>query len=353
MPPSKNPKDPISVDPKQETIKETIKEVIAKLPFKTIESCSDTLFDLKEREDKEAIAKRVEFLRKTKLSEINYLDTNNQAAFKISNQTTREFILVSNRLPTNGEFRGENIRNFLNKQKDQNDQESVYDAMTRAIKNPEYSDEFRYLRSACTMELPSGVPSMSTDHFDLFTNVLLAKVLEKIEEKKQKGELSPEVIAKDEKLQGEIFDGIETDKIYDSTKLWTSLVEEIKAKGKALWERGYPQASNHALDLYNDLTEQKNNFCVGKIGVQVFATDCKRLIERAEQSELKNHRGFFGNIWHAIKVALNVLTFGAVAVTPTTSIQKTMAIKQTLEGLTSPTENNPEEENLPPPSQKI
>lgn len=123
--------------------------------------------------------------------------------------------------------------------------------------------------------------------------------------------------------------------------------QQIKEKSEELSNRGYLEAAKAVSMLYDNLTVQKESLIQGKLSVQDFSKNCNKLIEEAQNSELKNHRGFFGSIWHGIKVALNAITFGAVAITPTKSIQKTMELKSSLEDIVDSNANKVEDESEP------
>jgi len=88
------------------------------------------------------------------------------------------------------------------------------------------------------------------------------------------------------------------------------------------------------------LTNAKTDLFQQKLSFQNFIKNCHKSIEIAQNSELKYHRGFWGNLWHAIKVALNIITFGAVAVTPTKSIVKTINIHKTFNSLVDSNDDN-------------
>lgn len=312
---------------------EITKEVLAQIPFNTIYSYADILFDLKEVSfGHESIQKQVDFFKKTKLSEIEYSNTDEDKSFTMTNYSTGESIQVSNRMSSRGELRGEKLREFLNQLKQKNPDEVVYNTITRAIKTAEYSDVVAMLRGRLCGESAKdtyGTP-MTKEHFDLFTAMLLGKIQEKIQNKTLENNLEPKEIRGGEELQKRIWKGIDIDSIYDATQNLTDNLQKIKEKSEELSNGGYSKAAQVASELYGNLTSQKESLIKGELSVQKFSENCNKLIGEAQNSELKNHRGFFGIIWHGIKVALNAITFGAVAITPTNSIQKTMEMKDYL-----------------------
>lgn len=335
------------------------KSMLPQIPFNTIYSYADNLFDLKEVAFEDpSVQKQVDFLKKTKLSDIEYSNTDKSDFFTMTNRLTGESIQVSNRMSSRGELRGEKLRELLNQRKQENPDEVVYDTITRAIKTAECSDIVTMLRGTVfTMlrgtvsrgegaEITYGIP-MTEEHFELFTAMLLGKIQEKIQNKTLENNLEPKDIRDSEELQERIWKGIDIDAIYEATKNLTVNFQKIKEKGEELSNRGYSKAAQAAFDLYCNLTVQKESLIQGKLSVQNFSENCNELIEKAQNSELKNHRGFFGSIWHGIKVALNAITFGAVAITPAKSIQKTMELKDSLQSFLDSNRSKIEHESKP------
>lgn len=327
------------------------KSMLPQIPFNTIYSYADNLFDLGEVPFGDpSIQRQVDFLKKTKLSDIEYSNTDKADFFTITNRLTDESIQVSNRMSSRGELRGEKLRELLNQRKQEKPDEVVYDTITRAIKTAECSDMVTMLRGAVSRgegaKETYGTP-MTEEHFELFTAMLLGKIQEKIQNKILENNLEPKEIRDSEKLQERIWKGIDIDAIYEATQNLTVNFQKIKEKSDELSNRGCSKAAQAALELYSNLTVQKESLIQGKLSVQDFSKNCNKLIEEAQNSELKNHRGFFGSIWHGIKVALNAITFGAVAITPTKSIQKTIELKNSLKDFVDSNANKVEDESEP------
>ncbi|KTC76766.1 hypothetical protein [Legionella brunensis] len=131
------------------------------------------------------------------------------------------------------------------------------------------------------------------------------------------------------KEQQQIRDVLETSGL-------NSCLEQIKEKATD-FKGSYPKAWRAADTLYKDLTSQKEQFISKKITKEDFVTNCKNLIDDAEKGELKNHRGFFGRIFHNIQKALNVITLGLVGVSPTDSLVKMGMFKDSLKKVDSAT----------------
>lgn len=335
---------------KDDVIKAT-KSMLPQIPFNTIYSYADNLFDSAEVPfGAPSIQRQVDFLKKTKLSDIEYSNTDKADFFTITNRLTDESIQVSNRMSSRGELRGEKLRELLNQRKQEKPDEVVYDTITRAIKTAECSDMVTMLRGAFSRgegaKITYGTP-MTEEHFELFTAMLLGKIQEKIQNKILENNLEPKEIRDSKKLQERIWKGIDIDAIYEATQNLTVNFQKIKEKSDELSNRGCSKAAQAALELYSNLTVQKESLIQGKLSVQDFSKNCNKLIEEAQNSELKNHRGFFGSIWHGIKVALNAITFGAVAITPTKSIQKTIELKNSLKDFVDSNANKVEDESEP------
>ncbi|KTD23787.1 Uncharacterised protein [Legionella lansingensis] len=117
-------------------------------------------------------------------------------------------------------------------------------------------------------------------------------------------------------------------------------LQRLQEKATGLQSRKYPNEAKDAQDLYDTLATQKKRFYSGEIKKDVFVRNCNDAIEIAQKSTLKNHRGFLGNIWHGLKVALNFITRGYVEVTPTDSIKKTQELKDSLKSITEAGQDN-------------
>lgn len=178
-------------------------------------------------------------------------------------------------------------------------------------------------------------------NFEVQKNDLISKREGQMLEKEM---LEKEILEKEMKLLERIKN---IQKIMHPLEIITQHLQQIKEKSDELSNHGYSKAAQAALELYSNLTVQKKSLIQGKLSVQDFGKDCNKLIEEAQNSELKNHRGFFGSIWHGIKVALNAITFGAVAITPTESIQKTMELKNSLKDFVDSNESEVEDKSQP------
>jgi hypothetical protein len=326
------------------------KIMLPQTPFNTIYSYADNLFDLKELPFNDpSIQKQVDFLKNAKLSDIEYSGTDKADFFTMRNRSTGDSIQVSNRASTRGELRGEKLRDLLDQQRQKSPDEVAFNTITRAIRTAESSDMYTMLKGAVSSSEGAkqtyGTP-MSNEHFELFTAMLLGKVHEKIKNELLADNLEPKAIRQDSTLQDKIWDGIDVAAIYDATEALALHLQQIKTMSESLSNRGYAKAASAAVGLYNDLRSQNDNLIQGKIPVEEFSKNCNQIVEQAQQGELKNHRGLFGSIWHGIKVALNAITFGAVSITPTKSIEKTIEMKNAINHLVDSAKLNPSPQDV-------
>jgi hypothetical protein len=189
------------------------KTMLAQIPFNTVLSYADTLFDKKEKPVN--IDDELLFLNSTPLSDIAYSNETNAEFFTMTNINTNASIQVSNRPSTQGELRGKILRDLIDERKKTNPQETVYDTITRAIKMPEHSDVVGLLRSFFVVDSQKKYPlPMSEEHFKDFTSKCLDAVQKKIDAKQLSSGLTLEQINEDIE---NIWEGIDVADIFDST----------------------------------------------------------------------------------------------------------------------------------------
>lgn len=368
------------------------KIMLPQIPLNTIYSYADNFFESPELPVNDpSIQKQIDFFRSTKLSNITYSNTDAPDFFTITNQLTGDSIQISNRMSSRGELRGQKLRNLLDEKMLEAPNELTYDTITKAIKGVEHSDMITMLRKdLCESSKYKYGTSMSEEHFNLFIVVLLMKLEERIQIN-QMGNTEPRDIRNNSKLQEKIWEGIDVDAIYDGTYLLAAQMpmvniseripdlnlqqikenfqkinvylqqikenfhdintyfEQIETIAQKFSAEGYHKAAEAASELYNTLTDQKQSLFEGKITLEEFGNNCDQLIETAQKSELRNHRGVLGEIWHGINIALNALTLGAVKITPTKSIEKIREMKAVIQSFVENKENKSEEsENLSP-----
>lgn len=125
-------------------------------------------------------------------------------------------------------------------------------------------------------------------------------------------------------------------------------IEKIKNKADQLKTRGYNEASDAALALYTNLKEEHQKYERNPQNAQQFKDESRRLIADAENGILKNHRGFFGNLFHHILTALDCITRGAIHTRETDSSK---IIRETKESLAAIRNANSEQPDDMPDSQ--
>lgn len=308
-------------------------KTLAVLPFNTMNSYANTLFDKK---DSNIAKEELDFLNNTKLHEITYEIPNQDdpdagKLFKVKGNG--DFVRFSDRAATNGEMRSDVLRNLLDQEKDRN--KTVGEVITHAIRSPEHSDLLLRYKASLTGTLAKqsfANEAMSEEHFTLFTNMLLDKINKKIARGEIPRDLDPLKIQNNtDAIQDKLWEGIDVAKIYDITEA-LSLVNsvKIKEKGEELIQRGHSKAGKEALILYSNLELLENQLINNKISVVEFAKKSNELIERAQQGSLKNHRGIFGAMAHGILTVLHTLSMGAVSTKSSASIQLTDEISDSL-----------------------
>ncbi|PJD95465.1 MAG: hypothetical protein CK426_04435 [Legionella sp.] len=298
-----------------------LKEEIVKIPFQTVKSNWDVLFDEKEDSLDDATRKeRLDFLRTTRLSDIEYSNTEDDAVFTLSNSATKKSIQMSNRFPSNKELRGIVLRAALEKKKEKVPQVSVYDAIESELRGVGSTAVVMIKPVACGKHL-AGDEAMSEEHYDLFVFILLMKINEKIQKANLRQEIDLESL-KEEAVRDDIWKGIDIESVYDMTQSLFENFHQIQQKSDELLKRGYPEAHKEAQALYNNLMSQTTQLTEGDISIQKFAENCNSLLDQAKKTELQKHRGLFGQLWHQIQRALSYITFGCVEITPTDSMEK-------------------------------
>lgn len=321
---------------KQDVI-DVSKQILAEIPFNTIYSYADILFDAKKTHfGASSIQNQIDFLKNTTLSDIDYSDIEKNDFFTIKNCRTGKSIRVSNRRATNAELRAHILRALLEQKKQENPNNNLYDAITGALRTAKFSGPVTLLRRRFTLSEDvdeNDDPRMSKEHFDLFITILLDSVKEKIKHKTLEENLEPKCIRDSEELLNKIWDGIDVDAIYDATGALTDIFQAIKHKADNLQSRGYQSEANLAYQLHKNLMDRGARLIAGKLSTEDFKSECRLLLENAMDSSLSKHRGFWGMIFHGILTVLNVFTFGAISTEPTQSIQTLTTLRADIDRL--------------------
>lgn len=203
----------------KESFKEEViiltKELLSQIPFNTIYDYADVFFEKPKplRWGDKEIQEQINFLKNTKLSEMEYESDNSSDFFLIRNRKTGQSAQFSNRLSTRGEFRASRFRLFLNTEKINNPSQSLYNAICQGIANPKYSNRIMFLKTAITGRSAEAFydDAISKKHFDLYLSIIMYLLNKKVINKKI---TSSNVLT-------EIWEGIEIKKVLEQTLVWS------------------------------------------------------------------------------------------------------------------------------------
>ncbi|KTD63633.1 hypothetical protein Lsan_1066 [Legionella santicrucis] len=118
-------------------------------------------------------------------------------------------------------------------------------------------------------------------------------------------------------------------------KRFDEKLKEVKEQALSLESRGYPTAAKEAEKFYNNLVDERNKFIKQEPNAKnktAFVDNCSKHIEQAQNSELKNARGWKSIFFNIAKAVAFVLTAGFYT-KPTTSIQKVNSMKDALNNI--------------------
>jgi hypothetical protein len=104
-----------------------------------------------EQKDPKLTPEYINFMKDTPLASIEFEIPTEGIVFYIKNLKNNTKMAFSNRY-SHAELRGESLRQQLTAIKQQNDQLSLYDALSLMVKDPEYTDLHKYLLSSIVLE---------------------------------------------------------------------------------------------------------------------------------------------------------------------------------------------------------
>ncbi len=315
---------------------------LVELPFSSIESKADVLFDINEAAKGDpCLAEQVSFLETTRLSQVRYQDIDNQKMFTIVNTVNGESIRFSNRAPMRNELRGSILRHYIDQARQLNAEQTLYQALTNAAHDPKHSDYVRQvtpLLMGDTAEQFFG-ERMQQAHFDAFVTIVVTAIQYKIDAGLIKGDLSPSDIRDNEHLKHHILQGIDLAALYDFCqhpnieKVDPQLVakmmlafhgcalsqqvfrfyEEIialEAKAETLQNRGYSHESQLALELTKDLKQELTQFASGEKSQADFVGNSRTLVLSAKRSSLADMRGPESILWGLLNALTAIASLG-------------------------------------------
>jgi|GEM_PF-4606036 len=288
--------------PKPEELKRDFvnssKAVLPLIAFASVHNYVDTIFDRKRSKITE---QELAFLNSTKLKDISFENTED-LFFTIKNNKTGETIQIANRTPENKEFRGSNIRNYLETEKAHRPDETLLNSLNKAVKTPDYSDLYNLTKSYLTGEAAQKTyrSKMTEEHFTLFSKIVLQRIGEKIANGEFPSDLTVQEVEYNAELQTKIWEGIDLNFIYDATKNFTEKYDATKSFTEKLTELdhkvvkfgmdGNTNAYNAALAVSQELEDSMIDLINNKIDLAQFKKDCFKVIKDNE-AELETHRG--------------------------------------------------------------
>lgn len=232
-----------SEDVKQRAVQRA-KDTLSRIPFQSVENYSTTLFN--NTQPNEIDASTVDFLKNTQLRDIQFENEQGDPDFIIKNTKTSESIAVSNRGSTKGELRGALLRTYLNEQKIINNDQSIYDAIDKRVKDPNYSNLATMTKNSLTGEFFDD--PMSAEHFDLF----LKKVIEEIAKHSE---------GQNETIMEELKNPQGDNK---GSPTLDTIIKQIEIELENIYERSTPY--NHALDEIQKTISTTNDSHIKQFG---------------------------------------------------------------------------------------
>lgn len=274
------------------------------VPFNTIKSRCDTLFDFTPTtpELDAVLDANSRFLATLKLEDMEFENTSNPKKFKIKNKATGQTIEVSNRIANAGELRGEVLRDHLLNEKRKNPQQTAHDVIMRQITDPMLTDIILAARTATTSSDPKLLSTgryITTTQFNLFMHLLLAAIQKKMETDDVKPEryTLQEVKENKEGVKVKLLEGLDPGLLYDKAEFLLPLaqqIEKLEPKINELRHRGYSKAADKAQALKESLETQLIKLGSGTLDIPQFKDACKCILEDRAYEPLKDHRGFRG-----------------------------------------------------------
>ncbi len=131
----------------KETAIKLARSMLAEIPFNTIYSYADNLFDIPELPNNDpGLSQQVAFLKATQLRQVEYDNLDNESKYIIRNKDTGKKIQISNRGSSRGEIRGEVLRRVIASELELDPSQTLFEIISNAVKSPEYSDMLTMVR---------------------------------------------------------------------------------------------------------------------------------------------------------------------------------------------------------------
>lgn len=310
----------------RESVIRTTREMLAQLPFMTLYSSADVMFDIDELDfGDQRLARQIAFLKHVKLEELTFSDTNDPAKFTVGKRGSLQSIKVSNRNPTRGEMRSWIFRDYLEQAREANPKETAYEALSRSVKSLDYSDTYTMLEGAFTTTgtaMTYKGHAMTKEHFRRFASAILVEIEKKIKAGIIPANLEPKQIRRDPALLNSIWSGIDIGQFFDETadhgaffdvasvdvddeiyclavtlEQLQGILEEIAQKTARFNTRGHIKAAHAAKAVSEEITAAINELCalpedeINPVRIELFKQKCNQAIS-TYKPELEKHRGW-------------------------------------------------------------
>jgi len=348
---------------------------IQQLKTVKIEDMADTLTD---RDPPATFTpEEIAWMKSTPISQVtageNYKTNDSSNFFDLFVNDKPGGLRISGRSPSNGEFRGNIVREFIETAKSKNNGSlTVYDAFQAHITNVTKSDTFTYVINACILnylrknfafnsqskifeclktQLRDRLNSFGESVFNSLDelNRLSPENQELTEENQELTEENQELTEKaheflQNKLQEALNEAPISPELVDFLNAFEGFNEQLEiVKEKSTSFEPKSKAYIAATELFSKLDEARNRLIEGNNSIEEFKTSCATACAEAESSALKEHRGWkqvFANIGFAVvSIAtlgmanfISKLTTGSFdfSKTNTDSINKTLEMKKKL-----------------------
>jgi len=308
---------------------------IQQLKTVKIEDMADTLTD---RDPPATFTpEEIAWMKSTPISQVtageNYKTNDSSNFFDLFVNDKPGGLRISGRSPSNGEFRGNIVREFIETAKSKNNGSlTVYDAFQAHITNVTKSDTFTYVINACILnylrknfafnsqskifeclktQLRDRLNSFGESVFNSLDelNRLSPENQELTEENQELTEENQELTEKaheflQNKLQEALNEAPISPELVDFLNAFEGFNEQLEiVKEKSTSFEPKSKAYIAATELFSKLDEARNRLIEGNNSIEEFKTSCATACAEAESSALKEHRGWkqvFANIGFSV-----------------------------------------------------
>ncbi len=341
-----------------------IVDQIQQLKTVKIENMADTLTD---RDHPATFTpEEIAWMKSTPISQVtageNYKTSDSSDFFDLLVNDKPAVLRISGRLPSNGEFRGNIVKEVIESAKSTNNGSlTVYDAFQAHITNVTKSDTFIYAINGCIQtylrenfafnsqsKIFECLKTQLRDRLNSFGESVFNSLDELNKLSPENQELTEKAhVFLQTKLQEALNEAPISPELVDFLNAFEGFNEQLEiVKEKSTSFEPKSKAYIAATKLFSTLDEARNRLIEAKNSIEefkIFKTSCEKACEKAESSALKEHRGWkqvFANIGFAVvSIAtlgmanfISKLTTGSFdfSKTNTDSINKTLEMKKKL-----------------------